>query len=128
LFGATGIVFLASLRREGAPRLHPVVPIFAAGGLYVVIASDSPKRHDLRRDNRYALHASLGPDDEEFALDGTAHEVTEPADRAAVVASANHTIRPADVVFELELSRCLHTVWERVGQPDTRAIRKRWIA
>ncbi len=126
LFDATGIAFLATIRSDGAPRLHPIVPVFAGDGLFVAVGATSPKRHDLRRDNRYALHASLGPDDEEIALDGIAAEIVDSTTRGAVVDAAGHTIRPADVVFELHVTRCVHTVWERVGQPDTRPIRQRW--
>ena len=31
-----------------------------------------------------------------------------------------------DPVFRLSVSAALHVHWERVGQPDTRAIRERW--
>ena len=128
LFAATEIAFLATNRRDGAPRLHPVIPVFAGDGMFVAVSATSPKRHDLRRDNRYALHASLGPDDEEFALDGTAIEITDPGTRAVVVAAASHAIHDADALFELRVARCLHTVWERVGMPETRPIRQRWPA
>jgi hypothetical protein len=128
LFAATGIVFLATIRRDGGPRLHPVVPVFAGSGLYVAISRASPKRRDLLRDGCYALHASLGPDDEELALDGTAILVTDNDRRAAVVSAAGHTIHPDDAVFELRVGRCLWTVWENVGQPNTRPIRERWEA
>ncbi|MGH9175000.1 MAG: pyridoxamine 5'-phosphate oxidase family protein [Vicinamibacterales bacterium] len=126
LIDATGIVFLATVRRDGAPRLHPIVPIFAGEGIYVAIPASSPKRRDLLRVGRYALHASLGPDDEEFALTGVAVPVTDAAIREAIVAAAQHTIHATDSLFEFQISRCLHTIWERVGQPDTRPIRRRW--
>jgi hypothetical protein len=126
LLDATGIAFLATVRRDGAPRLHPIVPIFSGDGLYVAVNSLSPKRHDLRRDNRYALHASLGPDDEEFALNGMTSEVSDPATREMIIAAASFTVHDADALFELRVARCLHTVWERVGQPDTQPVRQRW--
>jgi hypothetical protein len=28
----------------------------------------------------------------------------------------------------LQVTRCLHTVWEHAGRPDTRPIRQRWPA
>jgi hypothetical protein len=33
----TGIAYLATVRKDGAPRLHPVVPIFAHGRLLVAV-------------------------------------------------------------------------------------------
>lgn len=110
LLDATGIAFLATDRRDDAPRLHPIV---SGDGLYVAFNSISPKRHDLRRDNRYALHASLGPD-EEFALNGTTSEVSDPATREMIIA-ASFAVHDADAQFELRVARCLHTVWSELG-------------
>ena len=55
-----GLAFLATVRRDGAPRLHPVSPRFASGRLFVAVEHGSPKRFDLRRTGRYALHALPG--------------------------------------------------------------------
>src|SRR4051794_7341702 len=44
-----GLGFLATVRPNGGPRLHPFCPIVAEGGLWGFIAP-SPKQHDLRRD------------------------------------------------------------------------------
>jgi len=43
LMDATGIAFLATLRRDGSPRLHPIVPIFTSERLCVFINPASPK-------------------------------------------------------------------------------------
>lgn len=51
-----GMAYLATVRRDGGPRVHPVSPIATDEGLYCFVI-DSPKRHDLLRDGRYALHA-----------------------------------------------------------------------
>lgn len=50
-----GAVFLATVRKDGAPRLHPIVPIITQGKLFVFCGG--PKVYDLRRDGRYVLHA-----------------------------------------------------------------------
>src|SRR5258708_17948690 len=50
-----GLAFLATLRKDGAPRLHPICPTVVDGHLYALIGP-TPKRNDLRRDARYALH------------------------------------------------------------------------
>ncbi|HUG15658.1 MAG TPA: pyridoxamine 5'-phosphate oxidase family protein [Thermomicrobiales bacterium] len=126
LMHATGIAFLATVRRDGSPRLHPVVPIFAGDGLYVFVSHASPKRHDLTRDGRFALHASLGPDDEEFVITGFVARVDDADQRARVQSAAAHAIHDGDILFEFRIERCLHTVWERVGQPDTNPLRTRW--
>jgi hypothetical protein len=123
-----GVVFLATIRQSGAPRLHPVVPIVALGGLHVFIGSDSPKRRDLMRDPRYALHAPLGQDDEEFMLHGDAIRVEEDARIAYVADAAPFVPGAGAILFELLIDTCLWTIWENVGQPDTRPIRERWRA
>ena len=50
-----GMAYLATVRPDGGPRIHPVSPIVTDEGLYCFVI-DSPKRRDLHRDGRYALH------------------------------------------------------------------------
>lgn len=68
-----GLAFLGTVRPDGGPRLHPICPLITDGGLYAFIVP-SPKRRDLHRDGRYALH-SFPPESNEDAvyLTGLAH-------------------------------------------------------
>jgi hypothetical protein len=67
-----GLGFLATIRRDGGPRVHPVCPVITDEGLYALIIP-SPKRADLHRDGRYALHAFPVPRNEDACcLTGTA--------------------------------------------------------
>lgn len=50
-----GMAYLATVRADGGPRVHPVCPIVTDDGLYCFVIA-SPKRGDLNRDGRYALH------------------------------------------------------------------------
>lgn len=74
-----GLGYLATVRADGGPRLHPVAPVIADEGLFCFILR-SPKRRDLERDGRYALH-SFPPEhcDDEAQLTGRATPVTDPA-------------------------------------------------
>ena len=47
--------------------MHPVSPVIADGGLFCFVTA-SPKRRDLERDGRYALHAypAESSDDEAY--------------------------------------------------------------
>ncbi|MBV1853315.1 pyridoxamine 5'-phosphate oxidase family protein [Catellatospora tritici] len=73
-----GMGFLATVRADGSPRLHPVSPIVTDEGLYCFIL-DTPKRRDLDRDGRYALHAYPAEDsDVEACVTGRAYPVTSP--------------------------------------------------
>ena len=60
------------MRRDGSPRVHPVCPVIAVGRLFVAVPVWSPKRFDLKRDGRYAMHALPGKRDDEFYVTGCA--------------------------------------------------------
>jgi len=96
--------YLATVRADCTPRVHPVTPIFTADGLYVFMEPTSPKGVDLRERGWFALHNGV-PDNAgtggEASLNGTGHAVDDPAVRAAVAAAAAY--EPADhyVLFEL---------------------------
>lgn len=74
-----GLAYLATVRADGSPRVHPISPVITPDGLYCFLIP-SPKRHDLERDGRYALH-SYPPEhsDDEAWLTGHATPVTDPA-------------------------------------------------
>ena len=47
-----GLAFLATVRRDGGPRVHPMCPLIHQGGLYGFFVP-GPKQADLHRDGRY---------------------------------------------------------------------------
>jgi hypothetical protein len=53
------IVYQATLRLDGGPRVHPVSPWLGAGLLCVSFRDTSPKMREVARDARYALHTAL---------------------------------------------------------------------
>src|SRR5262245_65816720 len=57
------IVYQATLRLDGSPRVHPVSPWIAAGLLCVSFRATSPKLREVARDGRYALHTAQPWDD-----------------------------------------------------------------
>jgi len=75
-----GLGYLATVRKDGGPRLHPVCPVITDGGLWVFIGRHSPKVHDLLRDGRFALHTfGLADRDDEFYVAGRARVVDDDA-------------------------------------------------
>ena len=66
--------YLATVREDGMPRVHPVTPVVTAEGLFVFMESTSPKGRDLRERGGFALHSGV-PDSEgtggEFFVGGT---------------------------------------------------------
>ncbi|GAA2626785.1 hypothetical protein GCM10010399_67900 [Dactylosporangium fulvum] len=74
-----GLGYLATVRPDGGPRIHPVSPVVTDDGLFCFVLA-SPKRHDLDRDGRYSLHSFPATDsDDEAYLSGCATAVTDPA-------------------------------------------------
>jgi hypothetical protein len=114
------VAYLATVKKDGSPRLHPLSPIFADGRLFVAIEGTAPRRHDLVRDGRYAIHGlppMLGPDYDEFEINltGRARRVTDTTTRDLVNAAEHARHRPdiADDawLFELDIEMALTTVW-----------------
>ncbi|GIE96357.1 pyridoxamine 5'-phosphate oxidase [Paractinoplanes rishiriensis] len=93
-----GMAYLATIRRDGAPRLHPVSPVLTDQALYCFIVA-SPKRRDLERDGRYALHSFPAEEsDDEAYLTGRATRVQDPV----VIATLASTLRASpDVDWHL---------------------------
>ncbi|HZU73683.1 MAG TPA: hypothetical protein VE990_13015 [Acidimicrobiales bacterium] len=82
-----GLGFLATVRADGGPRVHPICPILA-GNLYAFIVP-GPKLGDLRRDPRYALHSETFPPprhDDGAYLTGTVEELDDPSLRERLTA------------------------------------------
>lgn len=124
--GTVAIGFLSTCSNN-RPHIAPVCPIFCETDIYICAAENSPKTKDLRRGGNYTLHAFLGKNDEEFQTSGKAREVSGEEEKASVHSSIPFaSFDKSDPIFCLNIDRVLWAYWERVGQPDTIAIRKRW--
>lgn len=103
-----GLGYLATVRKDGSPRLHPVCPHVSAGRLWVFVGHASPKRHDLHRDGRYALHSFPCPDvDDEFVLAGRASHCDDAELVAHVRAGLPFDSQPDDEPFTCSIERAL---------------------
>lgn len=114
-----GLGFLATVRKDGGPRVHPVCPVVSPAGLHLFI-QPGPKLADLRRDPRYGLHSeTVAPprEDDGFALTGEAVEIADPATRTIAASQFGQerggvpwTGFDDHVMFELRVERCLLTL------------------
>jgi hypothetical protein len=125
-----GLAFLATVRNDGAPRLHPVCPVLSSDRLFVLILPTSPKRHDLLRDGRYALQTfpQPKPGSDEFYVAGKAVGVDDPAIRAAILRDAKHMADASEIAFELWIDHVMYTRWENVLTPQMCSVHQKWRA
>lgn len=124
-----GLGYLATIRKDGGPRVHPVCPVIANDGLYLFIGNQSPKVHDLRRDGRFALHSFPNPEvDDEFYVAGTVRQVDDSEIRRIVYEAytATGASTSNDTLFELLLERALHAKYG--PRPSWPPIYTKWIA
>ncbi len=124
-----GLGYLATVRRDGTPRVHPVCPVIANGGLYLFIGNRSPKLRDLLRDGRFALHSFPNPQvDDEFTVSGRAERVDDAGIRQVVydAYTATGASTSDDTPFELRLDRALHAKYG--PRPSWPPAYTRWTA
>jgi hypothetical protein len=58
-FDAHGVGLLATIRRDGSPRIAGLEPLFALDELWLGMMPGSRKSADVRRDSRFALHSTI---------------------------------------------------------------------
>jgi Pyridoxamine 5'-phosphate oxidase len=113
-----GFGYLATVRTDGGPRVHPVSPIIADGGVFCFVM-DSPKRRDLERDGRYALHAYPGEaTDDEAYLVGHARLVADLARRQHLADRYRAEPRVDWRLFEFDIDVAMFI--EHAGHAQTR--------
>jgi hypothetical protein len=142
LFDAHRHKTLATIRRDGSPRISGIEATFHDGDLWLGMMQGSRKARDLRRDPRMALHsATVDPPTDPSAwegdakLTGRAEEITDPATLAAfrrATASragaeseeADADLEPPDFhLFRIDLREVVLT---RVGDPADHLVIALW--
>jgi Pyridoxamine 5'-phosphate oxidase len=118
---------LATLRRDGSPRISGIEASFADGQLWLGMMPGSRKALDLRRDPRLALHsASVDPPEDpsgwagDAKLSGRAVEVDDPAllERMGAGEDAGEAH-----LFRVDVTELVHT---RVGEPADHLVIELW--
>ncbi|MGX1884364.1 pyridoxamine 5'-phosphate oxidase family protein [Streptomyces sp. NPDC055287] len=125
---------LATIRKDGSPRVTGLEVTFLHGELWFGMMPYSRKAQDLQRDPRFAVQANPGADDEmrdgDVRISGRAVEVTDPEVIARFVGEIKppepfHLFRvePAEVVrTSVEGDALVVRTW-RPGRP-VRTIRR----
>jgi hypothetical protein len=104
---------LATLRRDGAPRISGTETIFAGDDVWLGSMWQARKAQDLLRDPRFALHsATVDPGTDpgswpgESKVSGTVEAVTDPDQFRSVVGEGD----PAGMhLFRCDLLEAVHT-------------------
>ena len=129
-----GLAFLATVRSDGGPRVHPMCPLIAESGLFAFLIP-SPKRDDLHRDGRFAMHSFPADENEDaFSLTGRADLIDDDRQRRALQAQfleergLTHPPEGFDEqeLFAFQIERCLHTT--TTGHGDPHPVHRIWRA
>lgn len=115
--------YLATVRKSGAPRVHPVTPIISASALFLFMEPTSPKGGDLRERGWYALHNGV-PDTEgsggEFFITGKGFPATDAGVRAMATEAASYEPAEHYILFELGLAAARCNGYGDVALPANR--------
>ena len=115
------LAYLATVRPDGGPRLHPICPVLLEGRLFGLIGA-SPKRRDLLRDGRYALHTFPNEKvDDEFYLTGRAIHLDDGELAAHVrnaFTSTGGTSTGDESLFEFGLEHVMLATYKKRGEPN----------
>jgi len=100
------VVLVATIRRDGSPRISPVEPFVLDGELWLSMLLGSTKAQDLLRDPRVLVHSVItGRDgaEGEFKLRGTVRERTDPELQRRYAAAVAESLgwRPVPGEFHL---------------------------
>ncbi|MEV0537115.1 pyridoxamine 5'-phosphate oxidase family protein [Kitasatospora sp. NPDC050463] len=103
---------LATLRRDGSPRVSGIEVNFLGADLTLGSMHGAAKARDLQRDARFALHSN--PSDETLAggdskLSGRAVEITDENELAAYAADLPEPPPGPFQAFRLEVEQVVHT-------------------
>jgi hypothetical protein len=119
--------YLATLRPDRRPRVHPVSPIVGGGRLFVFMEPTSPKARDLRAREWYSLHNGV-PDTfgtgGEFFVAGRASVLDDAELRTIATDAAPYKPEDRYVLFELLIGEARCNGYGDVDLPEP----DRWAA
>ncbi len=114
------IAYLATIKKDGSPRLHPVTPFIANGMLFIFTEPSSPKIRDLCIDGRYIIHCTVGGASPliEVQVSGKAIVISDPRTREqAKSIAASAVVIDSYVLFEFQIQRVLVIEYDEEGKP-----------
>ena len=130
-FERTGLVLIATLRKDGWPRVSPVEPLIAGGELYLGMMWRSRKALDLLRDPRCTVHSTVSNHDAtegEFKVYGRAEDILDLTARLHYTEALYEKIgfkpeEPEYHLFSIDIDSVAFAILE-----DDEWVRKVWKA
>jgi hypothetical protein len=126
LFEAHTHLTIATLRRDGSPRISGIEAQFLEGDLWFGSMSDALKARDLQRDPRFALHSGTGDASDwqgDAKVAGRAEEITDPERMKEISEAMGHPQSGPWHLFRGELHE-VSTV--RLGDPADHLVIDSW--
>jgi hypothetical protein len=128
IFDAHKHKILATLRKDGSPRISGIEVDFFDGELWLGAMWQSRKALDLRRDPRFALHSAIIEDGEVWRGDakmaGWVEEITDSELKQTVEAASGGEAPPGP--FHLFRAEVTEVVLVRVGDPPDHLVVESW--
>jgi hypothetical protein len=121
------VMYLATVRKNGYPRVHPFTPFVASGRLFAFMEPTSPKGRDLKRDGLYAMHSlvtDMNGTNGEFTITGRAQLVTDLATRSSAVKGCPYSPKGRYICFEFKIEECMINTYVD-GVPNTKQWQER---
>ena len=118
------VAYLATVRKDGSPRIHPFTPIIDEGHFFIFMEPTSPKGHDLRRDPRYAVHCSVtdtSGESGEVIITGKANFIEDSKLRTLAVRICPYKPAERYILFEFDVESATTTEYAEDGP-----VRKHW--
>ncbi|MBM2813135.1 MAG: Pyridoxamine 5'-phosphate oxidase-related FMN-binding protein [Chloroflexi bacterium] len=129
LFDAGRHKTIATVRKDGAPRISGIEATFVLGELWFGSILHAVKALDLSRDPRFALHGPTGEVDPatwrgDAKISGRVEEITDPT-RVAEVTAAEGGEQPPEPshLYRAEISEVVLT---QLGEPADHLVIEAW--
>jgi hypothetical protein len=116
------VMYLATVRKNGYPRVHPFTPFVASGHRFAFMEPTSPKGDDLKRNGLYAIHSlvtDMNGSNGEFSITGHSRLVTDPTIRQLAVEGCPYQPKERYICFEFKIEECMTNEYV-AGVPKTR--------
>lgn len=118
------VAYLATVRDDQKPRLHPVTPVIGEGRCFVFVEPSTPKAKDLLDSGWYSLHCGMNDSSGssgEFILNGQVQMLDDPDARSLAESVSSYRPAARALLFELIIDEA-----HAIEYPFGRALRKRW--